>query len=539
MNNFIRALLLWLFLAAPAFAEEDRSIDLNSILGPVTSDYVTEKDYNKTSGDFHQIRLLLDYEPGLTDGIWQRNDAKDIIKALAEFYGVNGSPALRELWQTTLSDGFKGASLSPGKKKNDIALTVARMQTMLELGLFHDAIRLYHAIKDTPAPDVIAQEAINAMAYAGMADAACLEVSFVTQSIRTIPWLKQRFLCALHNDEKEIAIALQGYLKEIINKDTIHQTVQSFLKKPNFNGSIKTNLSPLQQALLLAHGGKYKEDIFDKAKPTLIASIALSPYLPIVKRLKAADKAIELGVISPKDLLLIYEQLDLSDEQITDARNRVLNGKPLGNASLLKVVTKTHDPAIRAQLIEKALQKYHYKPNIFSQLFLRYIDKISSQASDIQSFATTGYSLAIWQDYLSACKAFFPFVQDSHAALTSISDIKLPEEKDIDALLSYIDQTHKKSATIRKARILAALKAAEMVRDDKINHDMLKKWRENKKNTRKRGIFFLESLNTFSIEKPGLTAPTTIYQLLENYYKNQFFAENRKITLEIIIQSVL
>lgn len=541
-----RFFLLFFFAIAltglPAYAQEKEDIvisSLENVLGAVEKDYLGKDDYDDAQEKYYKIRLLSDYEPGLTKGIWKSSRSEDVIEQFKAFETVNGSPALRELWRITLLDDFRDISFGSNRQQKDVDLAIARLDTMIKLGFFHDAIRLYHAMNTKPVPVGIAQKAIDAMALAGMVDAACLEVSFVTQSIRSPDWLKKRLLCAIHNDEADITKALSTALEENLKDDAIHQSIARLLKKPTLDGPVKASLSPLQRALLLSHGGTYSYGAITKADPIMLASAAMSPYLSLQKRLKAAERAADIGVIGPKELLAIYERLPLSDEEVNQARQTLLQSGKLAPETIRAVISDTHDPEPRAKLIEKALQQKTYHTNIISQLWLKYVDKISSQAEEVQFFAPTGYALAIWQDYLAASKAFAPLVEKDLSILSDVSDINLPEDKEIEAFLAFIEKQHPDSFQLRKERILATLKAGRLIKDDLIDEALLEKWRKTKKDNEKRGILFLKGLNELSLEKPGFTSPEKIYQILENYTKNELFEENRKITLEIIVQSVL
>ncbi len=513
--------------------------NLTEILGPVNDNYLSRGNYRESKGKYYKTSLLLDYDPKLTKDMWRRTQADELIAELKKFKTVNGSPALRELWRQALLGGFDGISLGSNKKQKDIDLITTRMDTMIKLGLFHDVIRLYHAISESPIPEDIALRAIDAMSMAGMVDGACLEVKLAAQSIRSQKWLKKYALCATYFDEKQSAKSVHQYIKDNFAEDKIYLENYKLLGSQNGSFSIDIDQAPFIRALFLARGGYINASSLKDASPEDLAWIALSPDMTLKMRIMAAEKAVEIGSIGADALPYIYEKNVLTQGEIEQNRKQIINGGVVETNHAFNVTSQTYAPNIRAQLLRQILSKSKYKPSIKNRIWRPFISKLSQQIDLIPDFAPIGYVIAIWQDDYGAIKLFRPHVENL-SALEKISELSLPNDEEINHLINYIKKQHPNSYQIRQNRLFSALKAIKLIKDSTIDPQTLNKWQKNELNTSSnQGIMFLQGLHALSQKKPGLTPPKNIHNIVKKYHKNHFFSEIRKIILEIMVQTVL
>lgn len=398
--------LATLTLFSPAYAAKPQPVEpapahdpadtasLDELLGQPNNRYMPA-DLIAQHGhyDYREVTTLPEFERYSSKDRWKGNSATALLQSMKEFRGVRGSTALRQMWRHLLLADFKGLVID-SKEPNiqQVALFTQRLRVLNDLGYFDEAVRLYQVADNDgqPIPSPVAAQAIESMALAGSADAACLEVNLALGSLRSKDWLQDGALCAAYFGQAKKADALYKVVADDAGDG--FRTIFKMLRDNNANSRVQINIPPLWRTLLLAKGAGVGFDSLKKLTPSDLASIAVNRHVPFGTRLAAGEKAALAGSISSDQLRKLYdEQGKPDDAQLNSMLQQIKDGTMLSRARMYQAARFIFTGNDRATIVQKAVKSL---PNVNSSLGGVYhwiIVKLTLQKDAIAWFAPTGY----------------------------------------------------------------------------------------------------------------------------------------------------
>lgn len=388
-----------LFAATPEKTEsvQSDSVSLDDALGEPSNRYVSTDAIVKGQArvaDYRHVTTLPEFERYSSKGRWNGNSATTLLTTLQQFKGVRGSTSLRTMWRHILLSDLNGLDMD-GKNTNQqqVSLFTQRLNVLNKLGFFDEAVRLYQAA-DTgkyPIPESVAEQGIDAMALAGSADAACLEVNLALGSLRSDAWLQDGALCAAYFGQTDKADTLYKSVRG--DSASGFRAIYKLLRNGTANGgTVQIGIPPLWRTLLLAKGANIGFASLSKVSASDLAAIAVNRHVPFGTRLAAGEKAAAAGTISADLLRKLYdEQGQPSDAELQAMLEKVKSGEGLSRAKIYQAARFIWNGNDRATIVDKAVRSL---PNMNSSLGGVYhwiIVKLTLQKTAIAWFAPTGY----------------------------------------------------------------------------------------------------------------------------------------------------
>jgi hypothetical protein len=287
---------------------------------------------------------------GFPPTLWQ-GTPRAVVLALVPALPVVGSPTRRTLERRLLLAN----ALPPAGTEDAAGFLAARAGKLLALGLVEDAAALLEAV---PARGEAAERIrIEVKLLAGDHEGACREVGEAIRHRQGVWWERALVAChAIAGKREEAALGLTLLREQKAPKDDVFDALVAAL------GGRKGRLPPmpdpgaLHLALLAAAKLPYPGDLAAVKAPAVLGALAQSETLPPAQRLEAAERAARLGALPPERLGALYEGLELSPEERTNALTRAKEEKgPRARALLWDAAKAQTLPGPRAELLRALL----------------------------------------------------------------------------------------------------------------------------------------------------------------------------------------
>ena len=384
-------------VAAEPIAPAAAHPELNEALGEPNDRYVAQDQINSVgSYDYRNVTILPAFERFSSKNRWSGNSAATLLKSLAEFDGVRGSSSLRTMWRHILLSDFDGLRIDGPANEQQVELFTRRLEVLNGLGFFDEAVRLYQTADtgENPIPESVAEQAVNAMALTGAADAACLEVNLALGSLRSNTWLQDGALCAAYFGQMKKADTLYDAAQQDAGDG--FRTVYKMLRNNAVDKAAQINIPPLWRSLLLAKGGSIGFDSLKKLSPADQAAIAINRHVPFATRLAAGERAALSGSISSDQLRKLYdEQGKPSDAELASMVQQIKAGAILSRPRMYQAARFTWEGNERAMIVEKAIKALPNANSSLGGVYHWIIVKLTLQKEKIAWFAPTGYAVLI------------------------------------------------------------------------------------------------------------------------------------------------
>mgnify|MGYP005846466239 CR=1 FL=1 len=304
--------------------------DINYLTAPLSTDEINPLG-------LRDISLIPPFDVKEPLPEWGELSPAELIKALKQIQPSPISRYHRPLMRQILVDRITG--LPESLTLNEATeIWKARLDALSRLGLFHDLLRLYHALIKTGAaiPTSIAERAISTFALTGQKDGACMEIGIIARHFTEINSAEAMRWKALNT-------ACQTILspKEQTEEGQIDLTVSE-----ESNSALKTALTMLFRS---KHGNI--EGPSD-SPPYFYAALSYQPYIDLPQRAQYALKAVQSGVADTaylEQLIRMHPPLpknsDLSgrfseNSFITLYRHTLAAERPAEQAAVLRAVSK-------------------------------------------------------------------------------------------------------------------------------------------------------------------------------------------------------
>jgi hypothetical protein len=502
--------------------------------------------------DYTHVTTLGEFDRAVFRKRWSGLDAPDVLAEFARFKGASNSPAVRDLWRELLLGDFDGLDISRGAQQG--AFMAERLRVLNRLGFFDEAVRLYvTAARDNnaPIPDIVARQGVDAMALAGSADGACLEVLMAAEHLKSNAWLRDAALCSRYM--KQTDRARDFYKAAIKNGDkksnTGFRAAYKALKKGTTE-PVKANLPPVWRCLLLANGAPVTADTLKGANASTLASLAQSKKVPLPLRLMAASRGADLGTVGSDRLRKLYELKNKTEAGVADITARLNAGQKLPQSDIYAAARFTFRGDPRAKIVTRGIAALPYRMSVKSHVYGWVVDKLTLQAPRIAWFAPRGYGLMVLTNRAASANIYYEAGNLAASPLTLVHAVV--EQTPV----PYAKQKEWKAAAeqagLSQNRITKAYAVARAF--DVENKLTMRRGRniietpetkpiillqDSVKNGGK-GLTLISALNLLA-KHGDLSKISTaeVSEIITTMGEEGLFGERKKIALEVLLQTVL
>ena len=500
-----------------------------------------------TSGNLLSVTTIPEFERYDSSRRWDTVRASDLLKELKNFKGIKGSPVLRAVWGDVLLSDFSGLSANAAEQTD---LTAQRLHILNRLGFFDEAIRLYQqAALRHPIPEKIVREAIDSFALSGSADGACLEVTMAAKYLATDNWTQDAALCARYFGEQDRAQELYDKISDKAGEGfgAVYQMLAD-----GSGGAIKAEIPPLWRTLLLAKGATLTGEALRKADGMELAAIAENPHVPLGVRLAAASRGADLGTVGWDRLRKLYETKH-GDESVVPTVAAGIDadvGQP--QSDLYAAARFTFEGAARARVVQSALEALHPHTNMKSHVYGWIVDKLTLQPERITWFAPHGYGLMMLTGRSDSAKIYYDTAHletSTVAAVQALEEGKPWPQAAQTAWKEAMTQRFGNGAAKRINLVMNLLKAydtdkkmaladSKASRNDSSSNSLT--YLKESVQRGGRGLTLVAGLNHLAKAPQMNRIPSDeLSEMAKVFAQQGLFGPRKKITLEILIQSVL
>lgn len=498
--------------------------------------------------DYRLVTTLGEFDRAVFRKRWSGLEATDIMAEFARFKGSGSSATLREIWRELLLSDFDGLDIDRGAQQ--AKFMAERLRLLNRLGFFDEAVRLYVAgarQNNAPIPDIVARRGVEAMAYAGSADGACLEVLMAAEHIKTDDWLRDAALCSSYMNQPDRA---RKFYKKVAKKSDDGFRVTYKLLRDDVTEAIQSDIPPLWRCLLLANGATVTADALKGASGATLASLALSKKVPLSVRLLAASRGADLGTVGSDRLRKLYELKHKTETAVPDITARLNAGQKLPQSDIYAAARFTFRGNPRAQIVTKGLGALPYRMSSKAHVYGWIVDKLTLQAERIKWFAPRGYALMVMTNRAASADLYYKAgelnktpIQLAHAIVEQSPWPYAAQKqwKEAAQKAGLSDARIKKSYQLARAfdvenkltlRRNNSLIETDAPKPASILQDSVKKGGK--------GLTLIAALNALA-KKRDLTSLSTdeVSGIITTMGREGLFGERKKIALEILLQTML
>jgi len=491
--------------------------------------------------DYRSVSTLNDFTRMVYRDRWSNIDADYVLEQFSKFKLPPNSPAMRDIWRDVLLGDFNGLNFSNDTQQT--MLMAERIRLLNRLGFFDEAVRLYQkAAEHKPIPEPIVVQGVEAMALAGSADGACLEVYMATKYLAGEDWNKDAALCAAYFGDKKLAENLYGQVKATDAFDTVYKMLGSSGGK-----AIHVGIPALWRTLLLAQGATVTPQALEKADATTLGALAVNPHVPLGTRLSAANRAGNLGTIGFERLRTLYEAKHPSETGIEGLVASAKAGQVMPPSDYYAAARFTFEGNERATIVKNAMHALHPITNIKSQVYGWIVDKLTLQVTKLGWFAPEGFAAMATTNRIASAEMYYEAGNLGHSPLALVNALLQGKPWTADQDKAWEDAMHSIYKDKADAKIDMMMRVAKAYdQENKLglqttkNQGRSQSVLQNSIRNGGRGLTLVTALNLLS-EKTKLKDLSTdqFVDIVTNMSQEGLFGERKKITLEFLIQSVL
>ena len=313
--------------------------------GPVQTEILKDID-----GD--SIGTLGDDRGGLGAAMWQGADRVFVERLIALLPERQRSPVMRALTRRLLLTN----AAAPPRRGAGPSLLALRIGALFAAGDLASALALIAAAPVGQIEESLVRTEVEARLFRFDTSGACDIVRGPAQEFKGLYWQQAGAFCLALSDRRAEAALMSDVLAE--RSEAVHPSFFAAMERlggaaPPVVESL-SEPSALNIAMMRAANLSLPGDVTEKASPSALQAIALSPNAPVALRLVAAEAAASLGVLSPPVLLQIYGAVVFEEGDLEQATDRVdPNWGPKGRALVVRAAVASPSPEARARLLQK------------------------------------------------------------------------------------------------------------------------------------------------------------------------------------------
>lgn len=254
-----------------------------------------------------------------------------------------------------------------GMLRNDVSspggadLFTLRLEKLLEIGAFHDAVSLYTLIEGEPAHDRLARAGVIALMQGGYPAQACLEANVANRdsspddTTRTF-WVQVDALCTFIQGQslrKASGGKSDGLMRRFFGGNVEgSRVISSLVSRSNYRHIVDNpadieSLSGIERAALRGLGrldySRFKMRKLQDMQSVALMTMALDPNMPASTRMTLHIEAARRGLIDPETLGAFY---------LTLAEGPSSAGLPARYMAYTKAETTSHKADILGPLLD-------------------------------------------------------------------------------------------------------------------------------------------------------------------------------------------
>jgi len=308
--------------------------------------------------------------------LWNGAEASTLEFLLSHAPSRPNTPSLGEALRRTLLTSGAGPQAAPSSLGGRKLLTLSRAG-------FAEETRTLASLSSAPRNDPQVGQALALTdLLEGDAGSACKRNSALSSGRDGVFWVKLRVLCYSLSGERDAADLTFNLLQE---RGALSETDEIFLSALATGAAPKTPPSPenaLHLAVLRQLEWPLVPSLLDKADAAVVKAAADDASLDTSARLEAATRAASMGVMTGRDLVALYQSIDLDLADVGRAMDIAMErpNDPLTDAIVYKSIHQMTAPEFlrdKASRIAGALAKADSFPRAYA-LSLLYADSISS-----------------------------------------------------------------------------------------------------------------------------------------------------------------
>ncbi len=290
------------------------------------------------SMDPASVGTLADQSGGLGAGLWAGSDRALITELIAGLTGQPGSPMLRDLQRRLLLTAAQAPASAVDEADGFLQARIDRLRAMGELQAMGELIAKIEVAQASTPTTVASTESnfavaapnprfrqlqLEALLLDGDLSGACEVIGSQSNGSPDADPLveKQRIFCLTLNKRNTEAALAADLLRELGHDDPVFFAMVDVLA--GFDAAPVESLpepTALHLAMMRAAGLSIPSDVLNSDDPAIIRAVALSDNAEPDVRLKAADQALAVGLLSPEELQTIVEGLRISAQDVGTAR---------------------------------------------------------------------------------------------------------------------------------------------------------------------------------------------------------------------------
>lgn len=306
--------------------------------------------------DAESIGVLDPSQGGLGLDLWQGSQRALVLSLIQALPAAIPSAALRDLQHRLL---LSTASPPAGAADGGPGLLAARAAKLLDSGDFDGLKALGAVVPANASSETMTRLEVETALIDGKTAAACPEVAVAIKQYPTAYWQKVQVFCQLLAKKPQLAEMGLGLLRDQgDDKDTAYYTLTGILLGDrNAKLTSLADATPLHLAMMRAAKRPLPEDVLRSSSPMVLRAVALSRDEPVELRLAAAERATELGALTPDALREIYDAVPVSPDELKTALTKAqAQYGPRARVLLYRAAKAQRVPAARAEALRAALE---------------------------------------------------------------------------------------------------------------------------------------------------------------------------------------
>ena len=305
--------------------------------------------------DTDSVGVLDESRGGLGAEMWLGTSRSFVTRAIALLPSRVRSPTMRNLMRRLLLT----QAVAPKRKQSQPALLPLRVGALFEIGDLKSALALIASTSGSPSEEYLARIGVEGRLFGNDTAGACQMVQAYRDGFKDIYWQKAAAFCLAMAGKNAEANLISDVLAE--RSETVHPAFFAAMDKLSGADSPTINSLKAPSALLLSlmrsAGLGLPEDVIEKASPSALRAICLSPNASLDLRLVAAELAMDIGMLDGKILGEIYNAVTFDPTAIANPiQYASKNWGTGGRALLVQAAGKIESASARADLIERALK---------------------------------------------------------------------------------------------------------------------------------------------------------------------------------------
>ena len=303
--------------------------------------------------DSDSVGLLDESQGGFGVNLWEGTDRALVERLLPGLTPVVRSRFVRDLMVRLLLS----RATAPKGKSNGIGLLALRVERLAAVGDMKSAVGLLRVSSVGSVDEQLGRAEIEGLYFQNDNSGACAKVRGLIGRHKGLYWQQANAFCLALAGEHAKSAMIADILREretdvgpeffslvdalAGDKDALVES----LNKPN----------GLHISMMRAANLKLPEDVIQSSRPAVLRAVALSPNAALEIRLDAAERAMMIGALSPRELGELYRAMRFAPEQLSNpvAAAAEIWG-PTGRALLLRNAESRGQPTAIAEALRQS-----------------------------------------------------------------------------------------------------------------------------------------------------------------------------------------